>query len=141
MTTAGRGTDAATTAGKVKPVSGMNTALGLVAIGVIALFVCAFIYHVINPTADDVHRNKAMAALGRCQEAIHALAEYGGADTPPYTKNWGKGNEFYFAWPRGSFEFTNGFGAKVKMSASCSGDLETGVITDLTVNGKDVISR
>jgi len=42
------------------------------------------------------------------------LAKFGGADTPPYVVNVGNGDAFRFIWPRGSFEFTSGFGAREK---------------------------
>ncbi len=76
-------------------------------------------------------------ALANCQISITKTAEYGDAERPPFAENYGKGDEFYFAWPKGAFHFTNGFHAKVPMSASCIGSLHAGAITSLTVNGKD----
>jgi hypothetical protein len=68
------------------------------------------------------------------------LAEYDKAETPPYSKNWAKGDEFSFAWPRGSLYFKDGLGAAVPMSASCAGTVFTGEIFHLNLNGKDVIA-
>ena len=58
---------------------------------------------------------------------------------PPYSKNWGKGDEFYFAWPTGSFYFKNGFGASVPMSASSIGRISTEQVEQLTLNGKTIV--
>lgn len=102
----------------------------LICIGLIA-------YRAFVPSDSQRHDRAISEALQLCQRAITSIAEYGAADTPPYTQNYGKQDEFYFAWPKGSFEFTNGFGARVKMSASCIGKVSTGEITSLTVNGKD----
>jgi hypothetical protein len=113
--------------------------LGLACLAVITVSVGAIIYRMINPSEEEVRRQKVSAALLNCQQRIQARAEYGGADMPPYARNHGGADEFYFAWPRGSFEFPNAFGARVKMSASCNGNLATGEITSLTIDGKDQI--
>lgn len=99
-----------------------------------ALFVGMFMPS--RSSRDTVDSN---AALRLCQQTIHGLAEFGGADTPPYATNYGKGDEFYFAWPRGSFEFTNGYGAKLPMSASCIGSIRRFEIEHLTINAKTII--
>lgn len=75
-------------------------------------------------------------ALVRCQDAILARAEFGDVERPPPVRNHGRGDEFYFAWPSGSFHFVNGFGAKVPMSASCIGSRSRRAITSLTINGQ-----
>ena len=97
------------------------------------------IWGMMNPSAEKL-RDRALAdALVACQYAIKATAAYGGADLPPPVKNYGtSADEFYFAWQRGSFEFPNAFGAKEKMSASCTGKLSTLEIQSLTINGRDI---
>jgi type II secretory pathway pseudopilin PulG len=95
-------------------------------------------YRLVVPSAEQEQSRQVRQALAACQQAIRAQARYGGADAPPYTSNHGTGDEFYFAWPTGSFAFTNGFGAPEKMSASCIGDLRTGTITQLTLNGQTI---
>ncbi|WP_409266854.1 hypothetical protein [Massilia sp. BHUDP2] len=105
---------------------------------VIAVLVILIGYRVVVPSEEKKHAQKVSAALLNCQQRIAGLAEYGGAEAPPYTKNYGKGDEFYFAWGRGSFHFQNGFGAKVPMSASCIGSVSTGQIEQLTLNGKTI---
>lgn len=104
-----------------------------------AILICIGLigYRAFVPSESQRYDRAVSDALHLCQRAIASVAEYGDADTPPYTRNYGTQGEFYFAWPQGSFEFTNGFGAKVKMSASCNGKVSTGEITSLTVNGKD----
>ena len=94
-----------------------------------------------NPSAEKLRKRSISAALVQCQYAIKSTAAYGGADLPPFSKNYASdGDEFYFAWPRGSFEFSNGFGGRQLMSASCTGVLSTGTITHLTVNAKDIVN-
>lgn len=129
-------------AGKVKmvsaPMSGKDW-FAIITISVIVIFVCLIIYRVIVPSSEKLHDRAVGAALLNCQQTIKLTAQYGDAETPPYAKNYGKGDEFYFAWPRGSFEFTNGFGAREKMSASCIGVISTGEIKQLTINAKDIM--
>lgn len=90
------------------------------------------------PSESQVHDRKVNTGLLACQQRIAGLAEFGAAEMPPHTKNWGKGDEFYFAWPTGSFHFENGLGASVPMSASCVGFVTTSEIRHLTVNGRDI---
>lgn len=109
----------------------------LVCVSAIVILLVMIVYRVIVPSDSKRHDDAVREALHLCQSAITSVAEFGAAETPPYAQNYGKQDDFYFAWPKGSFEFTNGFGAKVKMSASCNGKVSTGQITSLTVNGKD----
>lgn len=113
--------------------------LGGLVLVALAVSILSIGYRAIQPSASQTHDRKVSAALLACQQRIAGLAEYGDAETPPYSKNWGKGDEFYFAWPRGMFHFKNGFGASVPMSASCTGVISTGEIQHLTLNSKDII--
>lgn len=128
------------TASKLTSTSAKN-ALVLAGAGALVLCIGAIIYSVVFPSAAKQRQAAVGKALVGCQYAIKSTAQYGNADMPPYVPNHARSqdDEFYFAWPRGSFEFTNGFGAREKMSASCTGTLSTGEIKSLTVNGKDVI--
>ena len=110
------------------------------ALAAIVALVGLIVYRVAVPNESQVHDRKVSAALLACQQRIAGLAEFGGAEVPPYSKNWVKGDEFHFAWPTGSFHFRNGFGAAVPMSASCTGVVSTGEIQHLTLNSKDVIA-
>lgn len=107
----------------------------IVAMGVVVLGIAASI---LSPSTEKTQHSRMIDALARCQHAIQATAQYGDAEMPPYVPNYGRADEFYFAWPPGSFHFTNGFGARVKMSASCIGRISTGEIQHLTINGKDI---
>lgn len=109
------------------------------ALTAIVALVGLIVYRVAVPSGSQVHDRAVSAALLACQQRIAGLAEFGGAEMPPYSKNWAKGDEFHFAWPAGSFHFKNGFGALVPMSASCIGSASTGEIQQLTVNGRDII--
>lgn len=118
------------------------TKKALVILGLGAILLCAglLIYNVVFPSAEKLRQTAISKALTGCQFAIKSLAQYGDADMPPYVPNQARSedDEYYFAWPRGSFEFTNGFGAKEKMSASCIGKLSTGEIAQLTLNGQTI---
>lgn len=111
----------------------------MIIIPTIVVLVLLVIYRVVVPSEAELHKRAVSAALFACQKHIHGLAEYRDADMPPYTKNWGKGDEFAFSWQRGSFHFKNGFGTAVPMSASCTGVVSTGEIRHLTLNSKDII--
>ena len=128
------------TASKPTSQSARNV-LVLAGAGALVFCVGVIIYSVVFPSAEKQRKAAIGKALVACQYAIKALAQYGNADLPPYVPNHARSqdDEFYFAWPRGSFEFANGFGAREKMSASCTGTLSTSTIKSLTVNGKDVI--
>lgn len=131
---------AAARAAAARQLLGPKEWLGLAVLAAVIVGMLSIGYRVLQPSESQVQDRNVMAALFACQQRITGLAEYGEADTPPYSKNFGKGDEFYFAWQRGSFHFKNGFGASVPMSASCVGSVSTGEIQHLTVNGKDVIS-
>lgn len=114
--------------------------IGLICICGIVASIAVIIWSIANPSAESLRKRALADALVKCQYAIKSTASHGGAELPPYAKNYGTlADEFYFAWPRGSFEFQNGFGGKAQMSASCTGVLSTGKITKLTVNGKDIL--
>lgn len=131
---------AAARAAAARQLLGPKEWLGLAVLAAVIVGMLSIGYRVLQPSESQAQDRKVMSALFACQQRITGLAEYGEADTPPYSKNFGKGDEFYFAWQRGSFHFKNGFGASVPMSASCIGSVSTGEIQHLTVNGKDVIS-
>jgi len=113
-----------------------NDRFAVITLSIIAVLVMLIIYRVVVPSESQLYDREVSAALVTCQQRIQSLADYGDAAMPPYVKNYGKGDEFYFAWQRGSFHFKNGFGASVPMSASCIGSVSTGEIQQLTVNGK-----
>lgn len=104
-------------------------------LGALVIFIA---WNIFVPSEEKKRKQLVSKALLDCQYAIKSLAKFGDAEVPPYVQNFGKDGEYYFAWPLGSFHFVNGFGVKEKMSASCLGDLNTGKITQLTLNGKDV---
>jgi hypothetical protein len=113
--------------------------LGLAGIGMFILFIGVAVYRNIVPSESQIHDKQVGKVRLKCQTAIQSLAKFGGSDTPPYVANVGNGDTFRFVWPRGSFEFTNGFGAREKMSATCAGVISTGEIKTLTVNGKEIL--
>lgn len=44
----------------------------------------------------------------------------------------------YFVWPKGVFFYADRDGVLNAASATCSGDVTTGLITELSLNGQDV---
>lgn len=82
----------------------------------------------------------AMEALAACQRAIRDAAAYKVIKGPGHAANHGRGDEFYFAWPRGKIVLQNAFGADVASSAACIGSISRCVITDLTINGEDALA-
>jgi hypothetical protein len=126
-------------AANAERIQGAKQWLILAVFGVVIALAGYLVYSVVVPNEGQLQARKVSAALLACQQRIAGLAEYGEGETPPYVKNFGKGDEFYFAWQRGSFHFKNGFGASVPMSASCIGSVSTGEIQQLTVNGKTML--
>lgn len=130
-------------AAKAAPVPasiGMGPKEWLSAIGLTGIVICVglIVYRVIVPSEDQIYSRQVSKALLACQDAILSAAKYGGAERPPYAKNYGKGAEFYFAWQNGSFTLPNGLGGQEKASASCIGNLSDTQITRLTINGQDL---
>jgi hypothetical protein len=118
--------------------TGTGNTFGLAALVCCVPLLGYIIYQVAAPSPGQLEERQVQQALATCQRAIRTQALYDGADRPPYVPNRGGAGEFQFVWPSGSFHFTNAFGARLKMSASCSGDLRTGTITGLTVNGQTI---
>lgn len=123
------------------PGMGGSEIVGAIVIAIVVVVVASIAWAMRSPPQDNTRNQAISKALVACQYAIHSTAQFGGADMPPYTKNYARSqdDEFYFAWGPGSFEFPNAFGARVKMSASCIGKLSTGEIKYLTINGKDIL--
>jgi hypothetical protein len=79
--------------------------------------------------------------LATCQSRIAGLSFTGEIQMPPNVKNYGTFPNFYFVWPKGSFYSTNLNGVLKAASATCRGDLRSGRITELSLNGEDVTTR
>jgi len=124
---------------KGRTTSPVGTLLAMAALGAIVILVGLIVFRSISPSSAQIHSRQVSQALANCQHRIRSTAQFGDAELPPHVQNYGTKGEFYFAWPSGSFHFKNGFGAPLKMSASCIGDLSTGEIKQMTVNGKDVL--
>lgn len=110
-----------------------------VTLGAIGVMLCLIAYRVAVPSETTLRDRKVSNALANCQQRIVSQAEFGDAETPPAAKNYGKGNEFYFAWGVGSFHFKNQYGSPMKMSASCIGEVDSGLIRQLTINGQSIL--
>lgn len=124
---------------KVAHVMSLMDWFAAITVSALAVLICLIVYRVIVPSESQLQDRAVSSALYQCQKHIHSLATFGGSDMPPPTANNGANDEFYFAWPRGSFEFANAFGGREKMSASCLGTVSTGEIKQLTLNAKDIL--
>ena len=114
-----------------------SESIGRIIIVSVTVVAAVAIYANWSPSTNRQQAIDISSSLRVCQDAILSQAKFGDSETPPAVPNHGSGDEFYFAWPHGSFHFKNGFNASVKMSASCIGKISTGQITSLTVNGQD----
>ena len=94
----------------------------------------------IDPDVAD-HSWKTHRALATCQSRIADLSVTGEIQTPPDAKNYGTYPEFYFVWPKHTFYDTNPDGVLNPASATCRGDLRSGRIIELSLNGEDVTTR
>lgn len=112
---------------------------GIVIGSAVVLFFGFLFFRMAVPSEEQIRKERVARALLACQKSLVGQALFGNAEMPPPVANYGSGDEFYFTWPIGSFYFKNGFGASIKMSASCIGDISTGKIRQLTLNGKDVL--
>ena len=85
--------------------------------------------------------NKALAA---CKRAITEAIGASRSVTIPDSQNYNSGtvdpDEFYFAWPHGSFKIETNSGVR-DMSASCTGSLGNSKIDHVTINGRDIIEN
>lgn len=79
-------------------------------------------------------------ALLMCQTTIPKFARDPDTAVVPYVPNYGKGNEYYFAWGDGTkhVRMRNGLGLEVPVSASCIVDGNTRTITQLNLDGKTI---
>lgn len=60
-----------------------------------------------------------------------------GTPAPPSAKNYGTYPEFYFVWPKGTFHVADYEGTLVPASATCRGQMDTGLITEMSLNGAE----
>jgi hypothetical protein len=123
---------AASTTPHVPPHAG--SLMPRLALAVIVVLVVLIGYRVAVPSAAQQYERHVASALYTCQHALSGRLPSG--TTPPFTRNFGSGDEFYFAWPAGSIPLPDG---STGFSASCIGRVSTGQITQLTINGRDVL--
>jgi hypothetical protein len=90
--------------------------------------------------AKTYDRLSAPDALTICQIAIKRALVYPESLDVPYVANFGRGDEFYFAWGASTrlIQHKNQMGLEVASSASCTVDARTGGVTSLTVNAKTI---
>lgn len=91
-----------------------------------------------RPFVDPPTDEHVAQALEVCRSRIAALSAGGKVPAPPPAKNYGTLPEFYFVWPKGVFFYADSEGVLNAASATCRGDVTTGLITELSLNGQDV---
>lgn len=91
-----------------------------------------------EPVAGISFDEQVAHALATCRARISALSVGGDVPVPPPARNYGKAPEFYFVWPKGVFFYSDSEGVLNAASATCRGDVTTGLITELSLNGQDV---
>lgn len=80
----------------------------------------------------------AKTAFLNCVSAIQAASTIPAATTVPLVKDFGSGEEHYFAWPEGSgLSVAQRHRTRDTDSGSCITD-GSGVVTALTINGAEV---
>lgn len=88
---------------------------------------------------EDANSNDSLyKAQDACKREISKFFGATGASSIPDSRNWGTGNEFEFAWPKGNFQLTTPAGS-VDMSASCNVRKKPMKVMWLTINGKSII--
>jgi len=91
-----------------------------------------------RPFVDSPTDELVAQALEVCRSRITALSVGGKVPAPPPAKNYGTLPEFYFVWPKGVFFYADAEGVLNAASATCRGNVNTGLITELSLNGQDV---
>lgn len=107
---------------------------------ILALLACGLVIEGLKfsePAVTDRKTELVAAALATCQKRIAASGKYDSVPVPPPAKNYGTPGNFYFVWPKGSFQVMNDEGTQLPASATCRGHLDTGLITELSLNGKE----
>jgi len=107
---------------------------------ILVILACGLViegYRLTEPVVVDQKDELVAAALATCQMRIARSTRYDRVPAPPPAKNYGTPPVFYFVWPRGSFHVTNDEGEDLPASATCRGHLDSGLITELSLNGAE----
>lgn len=118
---------------------GEMLAAGTVAVAGLTLIFLGSGWSAPRAPADREQTQVVSSGLTICQQNLSRPSRSGKAQVPPRVANQGAGTEFYYEWPEGSFYFERPDGAPVPMRATCRGRLATGRLTELTLNGIDLL--
>lgn len=91
-------------------------------------------YKWMEPIQEDPTAEKTASALSACQQRIATLAA---SPSPPHAQNEDNYPQFHFTWPEGTLGRQS---SVAHLSATCRGDLRTGRITEVSVNGRQSAS-
>jgi len=92
------------------------------------------------PLAKDREQFRILTGLSICQQRLVRHSRSGRMDVPPRVSNQGGAAEFFYEWPEGAFYFERADGLPVPMRATCRGRIATGRLTELTLNGDDILA-
>jgi hypothetical protein len=90
------------------------------------------------PGVSADHAWKVHNALATCQDQIQTLSPAGEVPPLPDAKNQGTYPEFYFVWPKDTRYYSPSDKDINVPAATCRGDLRSGRIVELFMNGQDV---
>ena len=119
------------------------------ALGLLLIFAMVKACSPVTPTTSQSSQGEStarttmsdMEALTLCQMTIKQISKDPEKASVPYVKDNGSGSESYFAWGASTkmLRLRNGLGLEVAGTGSCIVNRDTGRITQLTVNGADII--
>lgn len=107
---------------------------------ILVMLACGLViegYRLSEPVVVDRKDELVATALTSCRNRIATWPKYDYVTMPPPAKNYGTPPDFYFVWPKGIFQVTNDEGERVPASATCRGHLDSGLITELSLNGAE----
>jgi hypothetical protein len=95
-------------------------------------------YTRMNPDQETDDAWRTQQALATCQDQIKTLSRAGEVPPLPDAKNQGTYPEFYFVWPKVT-RYYSPFDKDLEVpAATCRGDLRSGRVVELFMNGQDV---
>lgn len=93
-----------------------------------------------TPPLTPQEQSLKIKSLDACKQEIAKFFGATGASQIPDSKDFSSGNEFEFAWPRGTFQLATPAGS-IDLSASCNVRKKPFKVMWLTINGKTIIQN
>lgn len=112
-------------------------AVAAVALAIAGCLIFVGYIRIVPATGAD-HTWEAYRALTTCQDQIKTLSHAGEVPPLPDAKNQGTYPEFYFVWPKDTLYNSPSDKDLNVPAATCRGDLISGRIVEVFMNGQDV---